>query len=209
MRKELPAVHEVAAAVVAVVRRLRRGAPTFILAVDGPSGSGKSEIADVVARSLDAARVESDDFYASSLTDSDWEARTDAERARDCIDWKRLRREVLLPFRSGLPAVWHPFDWDSGPLEDRTFPLRPDPRRLEPCPVLVLDGAYSSRAELAELLDMTVLVTAAEATRRRRQASRDGAEFLQAWCDRWAGAEAHYFTTLRPPEAFDLVVQNP
>jgi len=75
-----------------------------------------------------------------------------------------------------------------------------------PAPVIVLEGAYSARPELADLIDLTVLVDAPLQLRLARLAAREAPSFLEAWHRRWDDAEAHYFTHVRPPSSFDLVV---
>src|SRR5690606_24840690 len=111
----LDAVERIAEA----VRRLRaeRERPVLI-ALDGPSGAGKSVRAALLAERLGATTVPGDDFFAADLTDAGWARRTPAERARDAIDWRRLRAEALEPLLAGKPARWHPFDFAAGTLPD-------------------------------------------------------------------------------------------
>jgi len=73
--------------------------------------------------------------------------------------------------------------------------------------VILLDGAYSARPELADLLDLTILVEAPEPVRRERLAAREAPEALQAWHARWDSAEEDYFTRVRPPSTFDFVLR--
>lgn len=74
--------------------------------------------------------------------------------------------------------------------------------------VIVLDGVYSARPELADRVDLAVLVTLPEAMRRERLLAREGKEFMDAWHARWDVAEHHYFTEVRPRESFDLVLDR-
>jgi uridine kinase len=84
-----------------------------------------------------------------------------------------------------------------------------EPVVLAPRAVIVLEGAYSCRPELADLIDLTVLVVAAPAERRRRIAGRQtDKEWTDTWHARWDAAEAYYFTNVRPPSSFDLVVRS-
>jgi uridine kinase len=58
--------------VVADVRRLVSGrARPLLVGIDGPSGSGKSVLAALVAECLGAALVPGDDFFSAQLTDAD------------------------------------------------------------------------------------------------------------------------------------------
>jgi len=74
--------------------------------------------------------------------------------------------------------------------------------------VIILDGAYSARAELADLVDLSVLIDVPAVIRERRLAAREEPAFLAAWHARWDIAEAFYFTHLRPATSFDLIVDG-
>jgi uridine kinase len=204
-----PSVRAAASAVVAEVRsrtRDRRGTGPFVVGFDGASGAGKSTIAALVARDLDAAVVESDDFFAAEITDAGWAALDGRGRADAAIDWRRLRREALEPLLAGRVASWHPFDF-AGLRPDGTYPMAPEPVVRAPRGVIVLEGAYSCRPELTDLIDLTVLVDAPVNDRRRRIADREtNQEWTDAWHARWDPAEEHYFTEVRPASSFDLVV---
>lgn len=96
-----------------LIRQVRAHRPDgrnpYLVAIDGPSGSGKTSIAEAVAGPLGAAVVHSDDFFTAGLSDEDWDVRSAAARARDCIDWRRLRVEAIEPLLAGRAAEWHPF----------------------------------------------------------------------------------------------------
>ena len=188
-----------------------RGVP-FVVAVDGGSGSGKSTISarltERLRATMSATHVPGDDFFAAEITDAGWEARTAAERARDGIDWRRIRIEVLEPLLAGQPARWHAFDFVAGLRSDGTYPMQAEFTERSPADIIVLDGAYSARPELADLIGLSVLVDVPLAERHRRLAAREPADFMQAWHARWDAAEQHYFTQVRPPTSFDLVVAN-
>lgn len=184
-----------------------RGAP-LVVAVDGRSGAGKSTIATQLAAVMPATVIPTDDFFAAELTAADWNARSPSERARDAIDWRRLRRLVLEPLRAGRAAIWHPFDFAAGEREDGSYAFASESVRREPAPLIILDGAYSSRPELADLVNCVILVDAPIATRRERLALREAPAFLEVWHTRWDAAEDSYFTKVRPRESFDIVVDS-
>jgi len=184
-----------------------RGSP-ILVALDGRIGAGKSTLAAAVGAALQAAIVPGDDFFAAEITAEGWNGRSPAERVRDAIDWRRLRRTALEPLLAGKPAVWRPFDFGAGERADGTYPMSPSTVRRDPAPVIVLDGAYSTRAELADLVDLSILVEIPESLRLARLTARDSPAFLAAWHARWDVAEDYYFTHLRPPDSFDLVIDG-
>jgi uridine kinase len=186
--------------------RRREGTRPLVLALDGGSGSGKSTLATLVAAELDAVIVPGDDFFAAQITDAEWNLLDARERARAAIDWRRLRHEALEPLIAGRTASWHPFDFGAGTRPDGSYRMSAETTVRQPASVIVLDGAYSCRPELADLIDVAVLVDVPATERRRRLALRDDKAFSDAWHARWDAAEDYYFTRIRPASSFDLVV---
>lgn len=173
----------------------------LIVAIDGRSGAGKSTLAADLAAELGAAVIDGDDFYAGGTAD-EWGAMTPAERAEHCIDWRR-QRLVLEPLARGEEATWHPYDWqqDDGRLSARSCSCRP-------AQVVILEGAYSARPELADLIDVRVMLDVPDEPRRERLLRREGEHYRAEWEARWASAEEYYFNNVMPPEAFDLVMRQ-
>lgn len=179
----------------AMVRQARRptGRPV-ILALDGRSGAGKSTLAEALATEIEAAIIEGDDFYAggTGLRGDNAEARIDA-----CIDWPR-QRQVLQGLRAGQAVEWRAFDWDA--FDGR---LCHPPKWLSPAWHVILEGVYAARPELADLLDLRVLVEVAPDIREARLLAREGA--IGPWERQWHEAEDLYFRNVMPPERFDLI----
>ena len=197
---------ELAAAVLGVLAD--RSEPV-VVGLDGRSGAGKSTLAGAVAEELDAAGrptlvIEGDDFYAGGSA-ATWDRRSAREKAEQVIDWQRQRR-VLLDLRGTGAAQWHPFDWDAPDWDANVVPMSDRPVRAEAGSVVVLEGAYSCRPELHDLLDLRVLLDVPADIRYRRLGERDGENDHRDWNARWAAAENHYFGTVMTPGRFDLVV---
>lgn len=179
----------------------------LLVAIDGRAGTGKSTIAELVATSFGAAILHSDMFFAAQVTNAEWDAMSGAERARDCIDWVRLRRDAVLPLLDGNMAEFQGFDF-AARRTDGSFPFSETSSRIGSRPIILMEGAYAARPELADLVGLSVLVEAPEAVRRERLTARESETFLLEWHRRWDPAERHYFGKVRPPASFDLVVQN-
>ena len=182
--------------------------PPILIALDGGSGSGKSTLALMLQGVLGAALVQSDDFFAAQIPEAEWDAYSIEQRARDGIDWRRLKTEALEPLLAGKSARWHPFDFEAGLRSDGTYGMCADYVECEPADIILLDGAYSARPELADLVTLSVLVDVPVAVRHVRLAAREEGGFLAAWHTRWDAPEAYYFSQIRPPASFDLVVTN-
>ena len=77
-----------------------------------------------------------------------------------------------------------------------------------PADVVILDGAYSGRPELADLLTLRVLLEVPRDVRRARLLRREGARYRAEWEARWTDAEDLYFDALMPRHRFDLVIDG-
>lgn len=182
-----------------------------LVAVDGASGAGKSTlVAKAVARlnrdRTRAAVICGDDFYVGG-TAARWDRRSARSKASRVIDWAR-QRSVLLELRRSGVAVWYPFDWNSDDWDREPPPLAEQPTITRAAEIVILEGAYSGRPELADLLDARVLVQAPQDVRRARIAAREGDAYDADWSARWSEAEAGYFGEVVSPADFDLVLDN-
>ncbi|MEZ2409269.1 uridine kinase [Bosea sp. RCC_152_1] len=195
--KGMPRVLNEPAALAAMIAARAEGMTRpFVVALDGRSGAGKSTLARTLADRLDAAIIEGDDFYVGGIA-----LRDDSPRARAsaCIDWTR-QRHVLEVLRTGREAVWQAFDWETfdGRLCDQ-------PTRLVPKPVVIVEGVYAGRPELADRVDLRVVLVVADEARTVRLLAREGV--IGRWERQWHEAEDFYFQTIMPPAAFDIIVE--
>ncbi len=191
--------------VVVIVRALAdRNARPVLVALDGRSGSGKTTLARQLAAAVvgGAAVVEADDFFSGGSL-AHWSQRSARQTADLCIDWRRLRQEALVPLLAGKTARWRPFDWDT------EADLVATPTVRQSSALVILDGAFSSRPELLDLIDYAVLVQAHDGVRRQRLAGREGDAFITKWYPIWYEAENYYYAQVRPAESFDAIVATP
>lgn len=167
----------------------------LLLAIDGPSGAGKSTLARALARHQPVQIVQMDDFY--TVMDADLRASLTASEGVDrYFDWQRLQKQVLEPLRRGQPARYQQYDWVTDDLGSW--------RRIEPSEVTLIEGVYSARPEMAEFMDLRVLVETPRDVRLARQIDRN--ENSRGWIRRWADAESVYFGTILPSIPVDIVV---
>ncbi len=191
-------VHRVRAAVDGLRRKVNR---PVVVALDGPSGAGKSILATALQLVIQAGVVAGDDFYSQRLgasTPSAYAGWSDADLVDAIFDWARLR-SVIEPLAAGQPVVYRPYDWGAG--DGR---LGREVHR-EPQPVIIVEGVYAARPELADLVDLRVLVEVGASERIARLASRGDDP---AWAGLWERAEQHYFSQIRTPADFDLRVRS-
>jgi uridine kinase len=192
-------------AAIDAIERLRHERTPIVVAIDGGSGAGKSTIAASLAREVHAVVVPQDDFYSAHISDEGWASRSIPTRAKDVIDWRRLRG-VLVALRSRQPATWRLIDFEAGVRPDGTYSMSDQFASREPADVILLDGAYAASPAVEDLVDLTVLIDVPLGERHQRLDRREDAAFLRDWHVRWDPVEAYYFTHVRPRESFDIVI---
>jgi len=181
-----------------VAERAKTTDPPVVIAIDGPSCSGKSILAAAIALRSGASILEGDDFYRDtlpSLSAAQREAMSDAAVVDAVIDWERLRDEGLLPLRAGHAATFRPYDWgaNNGRLASaKTVPA---------AKLIIVEGVYAARQELADLIDFAIYLGIDPDVRAKRYAQR---EDDPGWRGFWERGEVYYFSDVRPPASFDL-----
>ncbi len=184
-----------------IQKRLQTHPEVFVVALDGMSGTGKTTIAKEVANRLDAVNVLCDDFFTGGRN-SVWAKKSAQEMIDNAIDWRRIRREVVEPLKAGRAASWHPFNWKAFErLDSKTITAQPKH-------VVILDGAFAARKELSDIVDYTILITVPHEKRVTRVIAREGEDYSKDWHDTWQASMEYYFTVMRPPESFDLIVET-
>jgi len=163
-----------------------------LVAVDGPSGAGKTHFAERLAASLTALTgtpvpiVHTDDLLDG------WEDQL--------TFWPRLEQWVLAPLRAGRPGRYRVYDWHAARFRDAWHPV-------PPAPVVILEGMSSARAEIRPELSLAVFVTAPAHVRLRRVLARDG-ETVRPYLRRWRLVEERHFAADATARHADLVVDG-
>lgn len=151
-----------------------------LLCVDGPSGSGKSTLAGTVAAKLDAPLLRMDDLYDG------W----------DCLDrLDPLVLPVLEPLARDESSSYRRYDWHEGAFAET--------HRLDPAPVLVLEGVGAGSRAWSHLCTLLVWVEAPSDVRLERSVARDGEE-LRPRLERWMADEVLLFAREGTRERADL-----
>ena len=75
------------------------------------------------------------------------------------------------------------------------------PRPFRRPTLIIVEGVYAARPELADLIDFTVYLGIDPEVRARRCAQR---EDEPGWRGFWERGEIYYFSDVRPPASFDL-----
>ena len=143
---------------------------TRLVVIDGPAGSGKTTLAELLAAELAAAVVHMDDLYDG------WDQDLDQM-------WPRLWSEVLQPITRGEPARYHCYDWAAGEFNAWV--------EVPPPTILIVEGVGSAGGPVDDL-GTIIWVEAPEDVRLERGIARDGAAYREHWLA-WMAAEQEHF----------------
>lgn len=197
------------AVLAAVAARVPSGGPR--VGIDGVDGAGKTVFADELAAVLRAAgrpvvRVSLDDFHHVREV-RHRRGRTSPEGFfLDSYDYPRFRADVLHPFAPGGDRRYRARAHDLA-----TDAVLEPPREQAPADaVLVVDGIFLHRDELAAVWDASVFLHVPFAVTAARMAGRDGShpDPEHPSMARYVLAQRHYLATCRPTDRADVVVDN-
>ncbi len=198
-----------AAVLAAVADRVPTGGPR--VAVDGIDGAGKTVFAEELAavlrdRGRPVVRVSVDDFHHVRAVRYR-RGRTSPEGFfLDCYDYARFRADVLAPFAPGGDR------WYRARAHDLATDRVLDPPRTQALrdAVLVVDGIFLHRDELAGDWDLSVFLDVPFAVTAARMAERDGThpDPEHHTMARYVDAQRRYLETCRPRERACVVVDN-
>ncbi|PGS26023.1 uridine kinase [Bacillus cereus] len=171
----------------------------LIIGVDGCGEAGKSTLANKIKNKFSTVTiVHMDDFYLPSAQIVN-EHPTKKSVGAD-FDWKRLLQEVLEPIRNGIEGCYKRYDWETDSLaEAHTVPANG---------IVIIEGVYATRQELAEMYDLKIWVNCPRETRIKRGIARDGEAARDMWENNWMVAEDMYVESHKPQEFADFIIDG-
>lgn len=193
MAPPIPRVDEM----LALLRGIERRRRTLLVGIDGRGASGKSTLARALESAADDLDiVEFDDFYRPS---AEHRARPDSEIGGN-FDWRRLRDQVLAPLDRDEPGEYQRYDWPSDTLADwHSVPVGG---------VVLVEGNFSTRAELIDFYDYTVWIDAPRELRLERGVRRGGENTRDRWLTEWMPEEDAYVSAENPAGRVNLALDG-
>ena len=175
--------------VLAILMSLRaaeaRAGRTWVVAIDGRSGAGKTLLASRLRTQLGAPVVSLEDLYGG------WDG---LEHGIDL-----LVSEVLVPVADERAARVPRYDWSTREWAE--------PVVLEPPELLIVEGVGAGARRAAAFESLLVWLEAAPSARKKRALDRDGDTFAPYW-DMWAAQEDAMLARERTPERADVVIDG-
>ncbi|WP_261177291.1 uridine kinase [Anaerobacillus sp. CMMVII] len=172
---------------------------TLLIGIDGCGGSGKSTLAARIKESYqNVTIVHMDDFYLPSAQIIQ-SPPADKPVGAD-FDWKRVFKQVLDPLLKNQEGYYQRYDWPSDRLAEwHVVPI---------AGIVVIEGCYSLRNELATSYDLKIWVETPRETRLLRGIERDGEAARSKWENDWMVSEDIYLELQKPKQRVDIVMKG-
>lgn len=168
----------------AIDRLLAASDAPVTVALDGPSASGKTSLAALLAQVYGCSVFHMDDFFLQPAQ------RTPArlQEPGGNVDRERFLAEVLTPLASRQPFTWRPFDCGTMSLGA--------PAEARPTRLVIVEGVYSLHPELRAAYDLTVFLTIGREEQSARILRRNGPEMHRRFLTEWIPMEDRYFSVM-------------
>ena len=174
---------------------------TLLVGIDGLGGAGKTLTAAAIADTLHSMGlvvmvVHIDDFFLPSADRP--QGTPEMKPIGGDFDWQRLRDEVLLPLRNKRFARYRRYDWKRDELAET--------HEIQACGIIVVEGVYCTRRELADLYDIRVWIDCPRDVRLARGINRDGETGRNRWEFDWQPCEERYVQEHDPKQTAHFVI---
>lgn len=179
--------------------------------IDGVDGSGKTVFADELADALkirgrEVVRISVDDFHNVSALRYRRGRSSPEGFWLDSFNYERLRVDVLEPLGPGGSRRYR---WTALDLASDVV-LNPAPKVAPPGSVLVVDGLFLHRDELAGEWDFSIFLDVPFEVTAKRMAMRDGTvpDPQHPSMRRYVEAQQIYFGECAPRQQASVVIDN-
>ena len=165
------------------------------IAIDGRCASGKTTMASMLAKVLEAGVIHMDDFFLPT------ELRTKERLATPGgnVHYERVRDEVLPRLKTAETFSYQRFECSKMTLGDDVS--------IKGSQYYIVEGAYSCHLALGHYMSLKVFSDVEEVEQLERICRRDGEEYLQVFVKKWIPLEEEYIASLGDiEEGFDVIV---
>ncbi|NLY71646.1 MAG: uridine kinase [Clostridiales bacterium] len=167
-----------------------------MVAIDGNSGAGKSNLASIIEKEYECNVFHMDDYFLRP------EQRT-IYRLREVggnIDYERFKQEVIDGILSRKRFSYSKYDCKTKTLD---VSIAVEPKKLN-----IIEGVYSLHPTLSEFYDLKIFLTIDKKEQIRRLSNREDPSKLKRFIEEWIPLEDEYFKELEIKKKCDLVLDG-
>lgn len=181
------------------INDIPRKQATLLVGIDGCGGAGKTTFANKIKEECpNVTIVHMDDFHlppSQRINEPPHKKPIGSD-----LDWKRLLNQVLIPISHDQEGYYQRYDWEMEELAEwHTVPIGG---------MVIIEGVYSIRKELANKYDFKLWVECPRETRLSRGLDRDGEVAREMWENNWMVSEDLYVEKHKPFDYANLVVSG-
>lgn len=167
----------------------------LVLVMDGKSASGKSTLAEKLAKEYGANLYHMDDFFLRP------EQRT-TERLSEVggnVDYERFKEEVVSPLIEDREFSYGIFDCKEQRIRERC--------RAEKAQIHIIEGAYSMHPHFGKYYDLSVCLDIEPELQTERICVRNGEQMLVRFMKEWIPKENAYLEQFHIMEQADIYIK--
>lgn len=153
----------------------------LIIAIDGNSAAGKSELAKELSEHLSASLIHMDDFFLRDEQKSE----SRQQEIGGNIDYERFMEEVVKPLNNGQLSSYRRYDCASQSIAEEIA--------LPPKDIIIVEGVYSLHPYFGKYYDLSVFLATTPLCQACRIKKRDGKEKYLRYKEEWIPKENAYF----------------
>lgn len=166
----------------------------FVLSMDGRAASGKTTMAELLGKVLEAGMIHMDDFFLPPSL------RTEQRRKEPGgnVHYERFAEEVL-PFLSKKEAFSYRI-FDCKEMDYHGY------RKIPESSIRIVEGSYSQHPFFGDYGDMKLFLQVEKEEQMRRICVRNGKEMAKIFQETWIPMEEEYFERFEIEKKADLVL---
>lgn len=175
---------------------LKKDDKLLTIAIDGRCGSGKSHLAELLARSYECNVFHMDDFFLP------FEMRTKERLGQPGgnVHYERFKEEVLTPLRDNQTVIYRPYICGQWRFDK---PKKTGSKKLN-----IIEGSYCLHPQLRELYDLSIFMEVEHEEQLKRILKRNGKEKLQDFIEKWIPLENLYFSSFNIKDMCDIIIDT-
>lgn len=169
----------------------------FVVGIDGGSGAGKTSLAQHLQQELPNVTIIATADFMVPLSQ---QAQSHYKKIGGEMDWQRLKEQVLIPLAMNKAAKY----WCYEPAE----PMTQQWKEVPPQGIVIVEGIYSTRLELAPYYDLKIWVDAPKHIRLARNIAKDGHQTKAYWEQEQLPQEQYYIDEHLPHKYADMLLDG-
>lgn len=178
------------------IDRLLQEKKQLLIAIDGPSGTGKSYLGRLLQSLFGADLILMDDFFLQP----DQRSPARAAEPGGNVDYERFFAEVVANLEKHSPFIYQKYSCSTGLFS---------PSAALASPAKIFEGVYSLHPKWgAELFDCKIFLTASLQKRLERIENRNGKKMLARFVKEFIPKEDAYFNAFGVPALCDLTIDT-